>query len=402
MESESFNSTERRLIGGISLVMGIRMLGISMIIPVFSIFATELPGSTGALAGLAVGIFGIIQIILQVPIGKLSDHWGRKQVTLAGLVIYFIGSVLSGLSQNVYHLIAARVLSGAGAIQGVTMAWLSDGISIRRRNTALSYVGIAMGLAVIFGFTLSPIIAAKINIPVLFFTCAGLILVTILYTVFFMDNHTIIDEGLPIIKTERITELMKNADLNRLNIIGFVGNLNINAVFFVMPLIFKREMGMEAMWKIFIPVSLVGTALMFVFGRAADRRGSAAIINVGLGFEFAGILMAVFFSGLAASIVSFFLFYAGHCILSPVLPAAASRYPNAQLKGTVLSIFNSSQFLGSGIGGLLSGLILEMDYRHVFVAAAAFTIAAFIAIAGYRDFERGVRGERPAMGPLSR
>ncbi|OPZ37869.1 MAG: Inner membrane transport protein YajR [Spirochaetes bacterium ADurb.BinA120] len=391
MEARPFNTNERRLITGISLVMGIRMLGISMIIPVFSIFATELPGSTGALAGLAVGIFGIIQILLQVPIGKLSDRWGRKQVTLAGLVVYFIGSVLSGLSQNIHHLIAARVLSGAGAIQGVTMAWLTDGISLQRRNTALSYVGLSMGLAVIFGFTLSPIIAAKINIPVLFFLCAALVLVTIVYTAIFMDNQSIIEEELPDIKTERIWEVMKNADLNRLNVIGFVGNLNINAVFFVMPLLFKKELGMEAMWKIFIPVSIIGTALMFVFARQADRRGSALITAVGLAFEFSGILLAIFAGGLAAYIVSFFLFYAGHCILSPVLPAAASRYPNAQLKGTVLSIFNSSQFLGSGIGGLLSGLILELDYRHVFVAAAIFTLAAFVAIAGYRDFRRGVR-----------
>ncbi len=391
MEARPFNTNERRLITGISLVMGIRMLGISMIIPVFSIFATELPGSTGPLAGLAVGIFGIIQILLQVPIGKLSDRWGRKQVTLAGLIVYFVGSVLSGLSHNVYHLIAARVLSGAGAIQGVTMAWLTDGISLQRRNTALSYVGISMGLAVIFGFTLSPIIAAKINIPVLFFICAALVLVTIVYTAVFMDNQAIIEEELPAIKTERLWEVMKNADLNRLNVIGFVGNLNINAVFFVMPLLFKKELGMEAMWKIFIPVSLLGTALMFVFARQADRRGSAAITAVGLAFEFAGILIAIVAGGLAAYIVSFFLFYAGHCILSPVLPAAASRYPNAQLKGTVLSIFNSSQFLGSGIGGLLSGLILELHYRHVFVAAAVFTVAAFIAIAGYRDFGRGGR-----------
>ncbi|HNU91175.1 MAG TPA: MFS transporter [Spirochaetota bacterium] len=391
MEARPFNTNERRLITGISLVMGIRMLGISMIIPVFSIFATELPGSTGALAGLAVGIFGIIQILLQVPIGKLSDRWGRKQVTLAGLVVYFIGSVLSGLSQNIHHLIAARVLSGAGAIQGVTMAWLTDGISLQRRNTALSYVGLSMGLAVIFGFTLSPIIAAKINIPVLFFLCAALVLVTIVYTAIFMDNQSIIEEELPDIKTERIWEVMKNADLNRLNVIGFVGNLNINAVFFVMPLLFKKELGMEAMWKIFIPVSIIGTALMFVFARQADRRGSALITAVGLAFEFSGILLAIFAGGLAAYIVSFFLFYAGHCILSPVLPAAASRYPNAQLKGTVLSIFNSSQFLGSGIGGLLSGLILELDYRHVFVAAAIFTLAAFVAIAGYRDFGRGIR-----------
>ena len=58
MEARPFNTNERRLITGISLVMGIRMLGISMIIPVFSIFATELPGSTGPLGPTTTGTTG--------------------------------------------------------------------------------------------------------------------------------------------------------------------------------------------------------------------------------------------------------------------------------------------------------------------------------------------------------
>ncbi len=400
MKNSPFNSHERKLITGISLIMGIRMLGVSMIFPVFSIFATSLPHSTATLAGLAVGIFGIIQVIVQVPIGRLSDLWGRKQVTLLGLGVYFIGSILSGLSQSIHHLILARLISGAGAINGVTMAWLTDGVSDGKRNSALSYVGISMGLAVIFGFTLSPIVADKIGIPYLFYICAAIILVTILYTALYLDRgEGLIDESIEI-KKESFLQLMQNRDLLRLNIIGFVGNISLASVFFIMPLLFKQEIGMSHMWRIYIPVALLGTASMFIFGKLADLYGTVPITTIGLAMEFAGIAIMIFFPGIIACIASFVLFYTGHCILSPVLPAAVSRYPNARLKGTVMSIFNSFQFLGSGIGGLASGIITEYDHRYIFIVLVVLVSAAIASLAGYGNFSRNA-GNSGASGNLS-
>jgi len=391
MKNSSFNSRERKLITGISLIMGIRMLGVSMIFPVFSIFATGLPNSTATLAGLAVGIFGIVQVLVQVPIGRLSDVWGRKQVTLLGLGVYFIGSILSGLSKSIHHLIFARLLSGAGAINGVTMACLADGVSDGKRNSALSFVGISMGLAVIVGFTLSPIVAAKIGIPYLFYICAAIILVTIFYTARYLDRgEGFMDETLDI-KKESFLQLMKNGDLLRLNIIGFVGNISLASVFFIMPLLFHQEIGISHLWKLYIPVALLGTASMFCFGKLADLHGTVPVTATGLALELAGITVMILFPGIVACIASFVLFYTGHCILSPVLPAAVSRYPNARLKGTVMSIFNSFQFLGSGIGGLASGIITEYDHRYIFVVLAVLVAAALMSLMGYGNFSRNVR-----------
>ncbi|HMB20077.1 MAG TPA: MFS transporter, partial [Spirochaetota bacterium] len=173
----SFDPDEKKLIGGISLVLATRMLGVSLIIPMFSIFATSIPGSSKTLAGVAVGIFGIAQTIMQVPMGRLSDRWGRKQTTILGLWIYLAGTVLSGMATSIYYLIGARIFAGAGAVSGVTMAWLTDGINPGRRNTALSYVGMSIGLSVIVGFTLSSLIAELISIPALFYICGGFIFI---------------------------------------------------------------------------------------------------------------------------------------------------------------------------------------------------------------------------------
>ncbi|TAL39993.1 MAG: MFS transporter [Spirochaetes bacterium] len=388
MEERGFHSHEKKLITGISLVMGLRMLGISMIIPVFSIFATELPGSTPTLAGLAVGTFGIVQIALLVPFGRLSDRWGRKQVTLLGLGVYLAGMILSGLSKSIQQLIGARVLAGAGAINGVTMAWLTEGVPAHKRSAALSYVGIAMGLSVIFGFTLSPIIAAKAGIPVLFYLCASLISVTMLYTIFQLKNHESgIEEHIEI-SGNGVLAALKNRDLARLNAAGFVGNLGLSMVFFVLPLLFHRSIGLEAMWKIYVPISLAGTACMFYFGKKADRYGTTPVTILGLASEAAGVLCAVIGESTAGLFVAFLLFYMGHCIMAPVLPAAVSHYPNQRLKGTVMSIFNSFQFLGSGIGGVLGGAIFELDYRYAFIGLALMLAGSIMYMRPYAAFAR--------------
>lgn len=367
--------------------MGLRMMGVSMIIPIFSIFATELPYSTGLLAGLAVGIFGIMQTILQVPVGKLSDSWGRKQVTVLGLIIYMAGTILSGMSGSIYGLIAARGLAGSGAISGVTMAWLTEGVDENRRNSALSYVGISMGIAVISGFTLSPIIAAKAGVPFLFYLCAGIIFITILYTLKYTANHEAEKDEIIDIKKESLMEAVRNPDLGRLNLIGFVGNLNLNSVFFVMPLLLKNEIGVSHMWKIYVPMSLVGTVFMYYFSRKADRKGTVPVITTGLCLEFAGVAVALMCGSLAGYVASFMLFYAGHCVISPVLPAAVSRHPNTRIKGTVMGLYNSCQFIGSGIGGILSGALLEFSHRSVFWVLCFFLMFAYISIFRFGNFK---------------
>jgi MFS family permease len=152
------DKTEKKLIAGLNMLLGIRMLGVSMIIPVFSIYAIGINGANKELVGYAIGIFSVFQTIFQVPFGRLSDRCGRKNATILGLLIYLIGTILSGLSSNIYMLIISRIIAGSGAVSGVIMAWLADGIDSEKRNYALSFVGTSMGLSVLFGYALSPII----------------------------------------------------------------------------------------------------------------------------------------------------------------------------------------------------------------------------------------------------
>ncbi|MCK5720579.1 MAG: MFS transporter, partial [Thiomargarita sp.] len=61
--------TERRAIIGLASIMSIRMLGLFMIFPVFTLYARDLPNTTPLLIGLAIGIYGLTQGLLQIPFG---------------------------------------------------------------------------------------------------------------------------------------------------------------------------------------------------------------------------------------------------------------------------------------------------------------------------------------------
>ena len=65
-----------------------RMLGLFMIFPVFSLYANELAGANKTLVGIALGIYGLSQGLLQIPCGWLSDRYGRKPVIAGGLALF--------------------------------------------------------------------------------------------------------------------------------------------------------------------------------------------------------------------------------------------------------------------------------------------------------------------------
>ena len=80
-----------RFAATLSAVIALRMLGLFLILPVFMVLARDVPGFTPQAAGLAVGIYGLTQAILQQPFGWLSDRWGRRPVLLLGLALFAAG-----------------------------------------------------------------------------------------------------------------------------------------------------------------------------------------------------------------------------------------------------------------------------------------------------------------------
>ena len=152
------NSTERLFTFKVSLIMGVRMLGLFMLFPVMSVYASEYDNSSPLLIGLAIGIYGLTQAFFQIPFGYLSDIYGRKPLLFLGLCIFFIGSILSANSTDIIFVVIGRALQGGGAISAVLMAFLADSVSEQSRAKANAFVGFQIGLAFMLSLIIGPII----------------------------------------------------------------------------------------------------------------------------------------------------------------------------------------------------------------------------------------------------
>ena len=170
---------ERRAALSLAGIFSLRMLGMFMILPVFALYADRLEGATPALMGLAIGIYGMTQAVLQIPFGLLSDRWGRKPVIAAGLLLFALGSVVAALSDSIYGIIAGRALQGAGAIAAAVMALAADLTREEQRTKAMAIIGISIGLSFSVALVAGPVLDHWLGLAGIFWltavlACAGI------------------------------------------------------------------------------------------------------------------------------------------------------------------------------------------------------------------------------------
>ena len=145
------------------------------------IVSTALPRIVGDLGGVAHLSWVVTAYILASTVttpfyGKLGDMYGRKKLFIGAIIIFLIGSALSGLSQSMAELIMFRALQGlgAGGLMVGAMATLGDIVAPRERGRYMSYMMVVMMLATIGGPLLGGFITTNfswrwifyINLPV--------------------------------------------------------------------------------------------------------------------------------------------------------------------------------------------------------------------------------------------
>ena len=82
------NSVEKRAILGVGGIFALRMIGLFMIVPVFSVYGDNYAHATPFLIGLAVGIYGLGQAIFQIPMSLAADKFPRKPIIFLGLILF--------------------------------------------------------------------------------------------------------------------------------------------------------------------------------------------------------------------------------------------------------------------------------------------------------------------------
>ena len=175
-----FNKEERQSILVLSGILFFRMYGLFLVLPVFSTLAMELSGASPFLIGIALGIYGVSQGILQVPFGIISDKIGRKPVIMTGLLIFIIGSIIAASTESVFWMILGRFLQGSGAVSSAIFAFIADQTRSEVRTRANAFLGGSIGISFGLAILTAPIISNLVGLRGIFWTIVFLTLLSMI------------------------------------------------------------------------------------------------------------------------------------------------------------------------------------------------------------------------------
>lgn len=362
------NALERRSTFALSSIFALRMLGLFMIIPVFSVAGQSYIGATPALIGFAVGVYGLSQAILQIPFSLIADRFERKPLIILGLLLFALGGAVAALSDSIYGVIVGRAIAGAGAVSAVVMALLADVTREEQRTKAMAAMGMSIGLSFVVAFTLGPWLTSVVGISGLFWvtTMMGLLAITMLALVPKTTRHHLnFEKGyLPQLK-----QVLKMKDLNRLHFSVFTLHLLLTAMFVYVPsqLIEYAQIPLAHHGWVYLPLLLLGVACsvpgIIVAEKYRKMRGIFLSAVVGI---ILGLLVLIWgYTSKYIILCGLGLFFVAFNVMEALLPSWLSKVAPIQSKATAMGINASAQFLGAFFGGTLGGQLLLLKNTTV-------------------------------------
>lgn len=377
--------------------------------------------------------------------GRLGDALGKRNLLVAGMGLFFAGTLLLFRAQRLPLFVAGRVIQGVGlaAVSPLSMAIISQRFPPHRRGQALGLwnsagplTGILAPLiagllidAVGWRMTFLPLlIVAPLASAVIFwgipssgrtvrlsylrrFDWPGVLLLaaTLTLFVFFLSSRvitgvaplhdmrlltaTLVAGVLLVVYEQRKADpflnlgLFRTRSLRMASIIACTRMFAMSGINFLMPLFLADVHHLRAS-TIGLLVMLGATTLfitMYWGGRGADRGGTRRLITMGLGIQALALLSFGFLpAGAPIALIAAGLMLHGFGAGFPLAPlhrAAMSQVEAAQA-GAAAGIYSMIRFSGTLLGATLGGVLLEqMLSNHVPPAGAYRTVFCVIAAA---------------------
>ncbi|MFT2099639.1 MFS transporter [Marinomonas sp. 2405UD66-6] len=378
---------ERRSVFALALIYLFRMLGLFLIMPVISVAADGLTGADAALIGTAIGIYGLTQASLQIPMGMWSDKIGRKPVIIIGLILFAIGSLICANADDINTLIVGRAVQGAGAIASTLMALLSDVTREQNRTKAMAIVGISIGASFMISLVLGPWIFSLVGLSGLFYLSFALSVLGIGLILFAVPNivqHTFRRDTTPSLLA--LGEVLKDKRLGFLNVSVLLLHASLTALFITIPNLLIEHFDLPLSQHSWLYLTVMGFAFvgMLPLVIIAESKGKmkSVLVFVLMLLGASAILLqwthSIWLFG-----VLLWGYFVGFNALEATLPSLISKQAPVGYRGTAMGVFSTHQFIGSFLGGVGGGWLLQ-SYSNsgiFWVVGVVFLAWSLVALA---------------------
>ena len=357
--SDPMTRDERRAGVSLAAIFGLRMLGLFLILPVFSVYAPTLAGGNDPLmVGLALGAYGLTQAFFQIPYGVASDRYGRKPIIIAGLLLFAAGSFLAAAADDIVWVIAGRVVQGAGAISAAVTALAADLTREQHRTKVMAMIGSTIGLMFAISLVAAPLLYSALGMPGIFALTGILAVAAIVLLLKAVPAPPPVADHAP----APFSAVLRHGQLARLNFGVLSLHMMQTALWVVVPpTLVAAGLPVGEHWKIYLPAVLVSFAVMVPAIIAAEKHGRMKAVFVGAIMLLLAVQLGLATSATSLNAVGIWLglFFVGFNIMEALQPSLISRLAPAGAKGAALGVYNTTQSIGLFLGGAAGGWLLK-------------------------------------------
>lgn len=373
---------ERRASFSLACIYGLRMLGLFMVLPVFAIEAKSYVGGEDAAAiGLAVGLYGLVQAVLQIPFGLAADRFGRKRVIVFGLVLLALGSFIAATASSVSGLALGRAVQGGGAISAAVSALLADQTRSEVRTKGMALIGASIGLMFALSLVIGPFLSHWGGLPMIFNVTLILAVLGVGVVLFWTPKEELhLTRQVPLAYSE-LKRLIFTPDLLKLYFGVFVLYTVQLATWMSVPgLLLSAGIDKAEHGWVYLPAVLLSFVVMGLSLFRLEKKGLLRPLFLGSIFLVFLVQWGFVFESLSTPSLwvlelLLFAFFSGFNVLEASQPSLASKIAPPQARGSTLGIYNTLQSLGIFAGAALGGWVSkQIGNEGLFISAAVLLL----------------------------